>query len=287
MAEEDFDVLEDDDVPENEGAEAGKKSKLPFIIFLIISPIIIFGTVYLSTQMIIQKEAVMQAGDSLALAEAMAADSAIMKADSIGLSADSVATVSEPEPIILKSEEMYTDLEADTEAINVDNQEMQLRILNRFGKMSRLIAQQNSELQEMKILQAERKEMMDEFNQLKNKSDLQEKDIQNLKDDMPARVLKMMQDYQAERDKVVEKSVTEAIITDAEEEAARLKRIAKVSKIYEAMKSDKAAIILAKLKDDEIKDILLKMRQRTAAKILAEFQPRLAARISRLMGEEK
>jgi len=60
--------------------------------------------------------------------------------------------------------------------------------------------------------------------------------------------------------------------------------IKKLAKIYESMRPEQAAPVLAKLKDDEIINILFKMRQRNAAKIIASFDPQLAARITRKMG---
>jgi|GEM_PF-2285957 len=60
--------------------------------------------------------------------------------------------------------------------------------------------------------------------------------------------------------------------------------IRKLAKIYESMRPEQAAPVLAKLKDDEIINILFKMRQRNAAKIIASFDPQLAARITRKMG---
>jgi len=62
----------------------------------------------------------------------------------------------------------------------------------------------------------------------------------------------------------------------AEREAA----VVKLAKMYEAMKPEKAAPILASLEMDVILDVLSRMKERPAARILASMNSELAATIS-------
>jgi flagellar motility protein MotE (MotC chaperone) len=60
----------------------------------------------------------------------------------------------------------------------------------------------------------------------------------------------------------------------------------KLAKLYEAMKPDKAAPILATLEMDIVLDIIQRMKERPAARILANMDAGLAAQISaRLSGK--
>ncbi len=60
----------------------------------------------------------------------------------------------------------------------------------------------------------------------------------------------------------------------------------KLAKLYEAMKPDKAAPILATLEMDIVLDIIRRMKERPAARILANMDAGLAAQISaRLSGK--
>ncbi len=56
--------------------------------------------------------------------------------------------------------------------------------------------------------------------------------------------------------------------------------LAKLAKMYEAMKPEKAAPLLAALDMDTIVDVMLCMRERPAARILSHMEEALAARIS-------
>lgn len=285
MAIDDPDFLHEKNQPQAAGESGEKSSRLPFIIFLLLSPVIIFGTVYFSNKMVMEKKAAQFAADSLLAVRTLAADSLIMTQDSLPSAAE-ITVPDEQAPDLLRSEEMYEQFLADTLDARMADQKAQMAILQRFGEMNRIIRQQNQELSELKQMRAEREETQEQLSRLAEKSRTQEENIQSLEEDMPKRILDMLREYQEDRDARVAKVTEEKLMTEEELNAEHERRIGKIAKIYEAMKSDKAALILARLTDEEIKNILLKMRQRNAAKILAEFEPALSARISRLMGKE-
>ena len=58
---------------------------------------------------------------------------------------------------------------------------------------------------------------------------------------------------------------------------------AKLAKVYEAMKADQAAAILAGLELDVVMDVLSRMKDRQAARILGSMNAGLAAQISQKM----
>ena len=60
----------------------------------------------------------------------------------------------------------------------------------------------------------------------------------------------------------------------------------KLAKMYEAMKPDKAAPILATLEMDIVLDIIRRMKERPAARILANMDAGLAAQISARLSEK-
>ncbi len=62
--------------------------------------------------------------------------------------------------------------------------------------------------------------------------------------------------------------------------AEREKAVVKLAKVYEAMKPEKAAPILAALEMDVVLDIMSRMKERPAARILASMDSGLAAQIS-------
>jgi len=64
------------------------------------------------------------------------------------------------------------------------------------------------------------------------------------------------------------------------------KRISRLAKIFEAMKADEAAPVMAQLSDDVNVSILLKMKERPAAKILSAMPIPRAATISRLISQK-
>jgi len=64
------------------------------------------------------------------------------------------------------------------------------------------------------------------------------------------------------------------------------KRIGRLAKIFEAMKADEAAPVIAQLSDDVTVSILLKMKERPAAKILSVLPVARAATISRLISQK-
>jgi flagellar motility protein MotE (MotC chaperone) len=62
--------------------------------------------------------------------------------------------------------------------------------------------------------------------------------------------------------------------------AERVKAVTRLAKVYEAMKPEKAAPILATLEMDVVLDIMSRMKERPAARILASMDAGLAAQIS-------
>jgi flagellar motility protein MotE (MotC chaperone) len=65
-----------------------------------------------------------------------------------------------------------------------------------------------------------------------------------------------------------------------------MNRIARLAKIFEAMKPKQAAPVLSQLDNDVIVMILLKMKERPAAKILGEMSVERAASISRQISQK-
>jgi flagellar motility protein MotE (MotC chaperone) len=63
-------------------------------------------------------------------------------------------------------------------------------------------------------------------------------------------------------------------------------RISRLAKIFESMKADAAAPVIAQLSDDVTVSILMKMKERPAAKILSEMPVSRAAAISRLISQK-
>lgn len=93
---------------------------------------------------------------------------------------------------------------------------------------------------------------------------------------------KMLDDQQALLQGMLDSlRVTTAGLDDAHARAAD-----KLAKMYEAMKPDKAAPILATLEMDIVLDILKRMKERPAAKILAYMNAGLAAQISARLSEK-
>ena len=72
----------------------------------------------------------------------------------------------------------------------------------------------------------------------------------------------------------------------ADAAAARGKAFEKLAKMYEAMKPEKAAPILAALEMDVVLDIMRRMKDRPAARILASMDSGLAAQISARLSQK-
>jgi flagellar motility protein MotE (MotC chaperone) len=64
------------------------------------------------------------------------------------------------------------------------------------------------------------------------------------------------------------------------------RRISRLAKIFESMKADAAAPVIAQLSDDVTVSILMQMKERPAAKILSEMPVTRAAAISRLISQK-
>ncbi|MHB8079068.1 MAG: MotE family protein [Candidatus Krumholzibacteriia bacterium] len=75
-------------------------------------------------------------------------------------------------------------------------------------------------------------------------------------------------------------------VTTAGLDGTRARAADKLAKMYEAMKPDKAAPILATLEMDIVLDILQRRKERPAARILAYMDAGLAAQISARLSEK-
>ena len=94
------------------------------------------------------------------------------------------------------------------------------------------------------------------------------------------RPLERTESWEAERVKPSETPVEEDVVEQKSRDEGRVRQL---TKIYGAMRAEKAARIIATLNDTTIIEILVKMRERQAAKILAAMEPDRAAQISRKM----
>lgn len=93
---------------------------------------------------------------------------------------------------------------------------------------------------------------------------------------------KMLADQQA----LLQGMLDSLRVTTAGLDDTRARAADKLAKLYEAMKPDKAAPILATLEMDIVLDIIRRMKERPAARILANMDAGLAAQISaRLSGK--
>ena len=66
----------------------------------------------------------------------------------------------------------------------------------------------------------------------------------------------------------------------------RERSVQKLAKVYESMKPDKAAPILATMELDEVLSIMSRIKDRQAAKILTNMNPLMASEISSRMGQK-
>lgn len=64
----------------------------------------------------------------------------------------------------------------------------------------------------------------------------------------------------------------------------RNQSVQKLAKVYEAMKPDKAAPILASMQIDEVLEIMSRMKERQAAKILTNMNTAMASEVSTRLG---
>ena len=114
--------------------------------------------------------------------------------------------------------------------------------------------------------------------------------------EMMAHLLKEQDTSRAQQGEVAELISTAEGATDSNQTELKIlmakggsfdmNRIARLAKIFEAMKPKQAAPVLSQLDNDVIIMILLKMKERPAAKILGEMSVERAASISRQISQK-
>jgi len=189
---------------------------------------------------------------------------------------------------VLPSDTLYTDI-ADTASYVPMSLADKQKEWEKFKReklrsyleiLKRKAQEEDANLAMIKKLSAERDSLNQAISKVASERDEWKKQLEEYKKSIAEVVADEVVAYYKKRD--AEKDSLERV-QKQKELAANGTGIRKLAKIYESMRPEQAAPVLAKLKDSEIINILFKMRQRNAAKIIANFDPQLAARITRKM----
>ena len=258
---------------EAEGAEVPKE-KIKFLRYLMLlsgSMVVVFFTVWISVSRLESSRRTQNETGEGALSDSMAV---------------------ETQPHIAVTEKDTVDSKTEEEKL----QEERSKLIEEMTMIKDQLNQKQIQMREMSIAAEERENLANEIILLKTEIEQKEKELEYLRDTLPERVVDKLADKQAlesnqsgvvpeigqnpssDRQFVTPNATAQS--TDANNNAG----IRKLAKIYEAMRPENAAPILARLDDDEIIEILLRMRQRSAAKILSNLDPEVAARISKRIG---
>lgn len=264
-----------DDLPksEEEGVQPPKKKKkfLKYFLLLQGSMVIVFFTVWFAVDRM----------ESAKPTEESAAEEAL--SDTTQVSAEN-ATEAAP----------ADSSESTAENEMRDNEKFEL--LEQMTMIKEQLAQKQIQMREMSIAAKEREKLSAEIDQLKVAMADKEKELEYFRDTLPERVADKLADQQGltmERrgetdDGQQATAVQQTAVQPAGAQTGKSQQgtgIRKLAKIYEAMRPEEAAPILARMDDNEIVDILLRMRQRSAAKLMSNLDPVTAARISKRIGE--
>lgn len=204
-------------------------------------------------------------GDSLAVIDSLTAaeDSALVQSDTSLI--DTSALTGEQEQIVknlTEWEKMY--------------------LLDQLSRLRAAVTEKDIQIDELQKVVEERDVLHDKVTNLSESNQEQQDKIKLLQETLPNTILAKLKQQQ---DATIE-SIRAAEEERQQKEAEKTGNgIRKLAKIYEAMRPEDAAPILAKLDDQTIIQLLQSMRQRQAAKILTNFDPDLAARISEGIGQ--
>jgi|GEM_PF-1756600 len=264
--------------PDASGKEKTKKGShlKGFIIFLLGSMVIVFLTVWISVSRFRQSNAAQDPVEE-------------------EWQADSLSTVSQ-----FDSDTVGVDYAVDPMRDSLEQAD-NVKMVNQIYSMRNQLASKENEVNEiMRMLEIQR-DLASELAEVKQDGEQKGKDLKYYQETLPENIAKKLTDYQKEL--LVERERT----AKTEERRAAQQRAAPTTaagrtgssggtgggkgarqmvKIYESMRPETAAPIIAKLNENEIVDILSRMRGRTAAKIIAKLDPELAAVICQRIGRK-
>lgn len=255
------------------GSEQGKIHKiLGLVLFLSLSFLIALASVW---YMVLKNDQEMQA-ETLPAGNAEAALQENTQPDSVfsqSAAADSIVI----QPGSSGTESPLDSLKAFWE------QEKKAKLKSYLNILKRQSERENENLARIKALAQEKDSLARQINMVQQQRDISQGQLQQYKNNIAPIIADEVVSYYKSRD-ARQDSIDEA--RRKEELASTGAGIRKVAKIFESMRPEEAASVIAELTDDEIISILFKMRERTAAKIIAEFKPLLAVRITRKMSEQ-
>lgn len=284
----DFEGMAEEAPEEPEGKKQKKERKpmSPLVRYLLLSSasmVIVFFTVYLAVSKMEEKR---RAEAAIAQAEA----------DSLAALADTLEVVEPPidsvEVAVVDS--VQTDSLDALAAENLRRAE-RTRLIEQMAYFRDQLSQKQSQLRELSAVAEERTGLQQEILELKSEIYDSQKELEFYKETLPERVA----------DEVVSRQTAAATppVSVAQGNAATQQRggtasrtqtttapagagIRKLAKMYETMKPQEAAPILAELKIDETIEIIKRMKPRNSAKVLAKMDRELAAKITSLIGKE-
>lgn len=251
--------------PEMQKASGKKRRKkrkgkgTHFLVFLLVSFIVVFSTVYYSVH------------------RHVAARTASMEAEPDS----TMVPVSAPVDSIDRLQEEIEQIEQDPDAkMNLVEQLYWLKA--RFKENESQMVQMYEEVTE------DRAQLSMEVKELREENARQAKDLKYYQETLPDNIARKLVEIEQQRITQLNtrNRTTQGGGTGSGDAAAADvdPGIRALAKIYEAMRPDEAAPILAKMDVDKVVQILLRMRQRNAAKIMSSFDADYAARISRKLG---
>ena len=265
---------------ESSGAER-KGLPRPMLFFLAVSPVVIFGTVWLTLSRMPISDSDLPGADSLAVIP-----------DSLAIAVRDTAAQAPPPPVLTPEQVEAQEL-AEVDAALADTsggrgyylnaRSEQMKLLEAMARLRDRISQKNAALQDLEQRAEERDALAMELQELKDKNAAQEARLQYLEKSMPDNIVKKLREYDTEKQTVRQQQGT----TQAQASEDKLAQMRRLSKIYSDMKPAEAAPILEQLKVEDVTMILQGMRSRSAAKIMAQFKPAFSAKISQRMGSVK
>lgn len=236
--------------------------------------VVSFQVIFLATWFFIKKtrpERFEQQASSSLTADSLAA------MDSLAVTADSAA--------------VQSDTSLTGEAVSPAEQDQIVKSLSEWEKMylldqlSRLrasVVEKDIQINELNKVVEERDALDQKVTHLSASNQEQQEKIQLLQETLPNTILQKLKQQQDAAIESIRAAEEERQKNEAEKTANGIRKLAK---IYESMRPEDAAPILAKLDDQTIIQVLQSMRQRQAAKVLTNFDPELAARISAGIGQ--
>ena len=264
--------------PDTSGKEKTKKgSQLKgFAIFLLGSSVVVFLIVWVSVSRLHQSNAAQDRVEE-------------------EWQADSLSTVSQ-----FDSDTVGVDYAVDPMRESVEQAD-NTKMLNQISSMKGQLTSKDNQIDEMMTMLKVQKDLASELAEVKQDDERKGKDLKYYQETLPENIAKKLTDYQKNMLVEQERTAKEEERRAAQQRAAPTtaagrtgssggtgggKGARQMVKIYESMRPENAAPIIAKLNENEIVDILSRMRGRTAAKILEKFDPELAAAICRRIGRK-